>query len=279
MPRLKNIWMMWLTIALLVHADLAGVEPNRYYQSVSDDVVDTLFGFLDNGGITEENAGKAVSYALSRVSTRGPIVAMSASNVDIKTKAACALLKQKNLPAIDKCREIIHDIDVVAAYWALPDPGPPVNTPAVVDEINTANQRSRERIDALKAALAKIPLSPLHQAADKAARRICNDDWLLLKRDAVMTAMRDGDGVPEEFLNDVNRHLTAENLLRPLVLSFMETMTVDELNQLASLDDNSAEMRAMSAVVANQSEIATEISFIISAEAKAWQAKHPATNP
>lgn len=256
------------------------VEPNRYYQTVPNHLVDELDAIVTAGELTPTKAELAVQRTLEKSGTHGAI--LSYSNVNAKMAAGIALLKEPKLTAIDKCRELIRDIDLVLAYWTVDVPGESNPNDAVtVRSINDANAKHRVKIDRIKAALSRIPETPQASAAMSLATKLADDRWVAERTARVIDQVKFALGAsPQtELIDRIQARLTAATLRRPLALELMKRFTVDEMERLRALNDASVEARAMHALLDISSEITFETSALVSFEVKKIEATQAATPP
>jgi hypothetical protein len=268
--------MRYLLLIAIAGCALA-TEPNRYYQIVSNHLVDALAEHVDDAALSPEVAEAAIAYAIEKTGSHGAIV--SRSPVEERIAAGLELLRQPRLTAIDKCIEMIHDIDVAAAYWSVDDPrAPNPNTPAVVQGMNEANAKHRIKIDGIKAVLARTPATPAAIAATALAVKLADDQWVGERRAQLQRDLRSaGRKVPADLVEAIASRLTGDALRRPLVLELMKRFSVEEMDGLRALPDASIEVRALRAMLAMAPEVAVETESLLMIEAKAYALRQAAS--
>lgn len=260
-----------MTLCLLLTTQIVGaVEPNRYYQTVSNKLLDALHERLVDGALNNQALEEAVTIAQG--TQNGPIV--SQSNVSAKTTAGLVLLNQNGLTAIDKCREMVHDIDVVAAYWSQSIPGAQnPNGPEIARQIDEANARHRVKIDEVKKALSALPVSTEYTLSARFVGRCIGQEWWQQKRSALLfqIAQSAGGQLPQDLIQQLESALSRDAVMRPLILGYMTACDENELKDLVESDSNSLMFKAIQVALREAAEMDREINFIISVVVKQYQ--------
>lgn len=254
---------------LAVFFECYAVEPNRYYQTVSNDIVNRLFELGQDGKLTDDDFTNAVNFALSENATQGAIV--SQSNVTDKTAMGIRLLQDDGLTAQDKCRELIHDIDVVGAYHQNRIPREPaVNTPKVMNEIDEANKKHRVKIDSIKKLLESTRSSKEMELSSDLVLKSMSGEWVKGKSDLVISEIKFNTRgqAPDGLLNNIRDRINQKSLARPVILEIMKMFTEKEMEGLI-LDKSSDKLLRFALL--NHNEIDREVNFIISVAVKEFQ--------
>lgn len=255
---------------ILIMNILVSVEPNRYQQLISNSVIEALSKDLNDGPLSEVKAQAAVDSSLKE--NRNKVHNSFSPSFEKKMMAGIQLLENNKLTAIDKCRAIISDIDMVASFWNLDstESVEKVQGKTIASEINASNESHQNKIRRIIAVLKTTPDTEASKLSRSIIDKVLTEEWFVAKKKSVLDEIRGGlERRPDEsILVALDKTISREMIVSPIALDFMKEFGVEEMKKLSTIDANALELRAISVALKSGEEIERQFMFVLSVQFK-----------